>query len=125
MRNIILFLTIMISSIQILAQGERFFSSDDAIAWMPQLIGYNIEIIGEQNDKGFKSTDKEFIEFLFITDIAEKAQSLKKAINDKDGYQLYKEYALEGFWIVTGLTNEMSMNFDSFSKWTVDFCKMG
>jgi len=121
-------ITILITStfsFQTMAQDGRFFTSEEAIDWAPQLIGYNMEVIGEQNDKGIRATDRENIEFLFMTDTKEKAQALKTALKEKEGYQLYKEYSLEGFWLVTGVTDKLPMEFDSFSKWTFEFCKIG
>lgn len=125
MNKLILTLTIITIPIQIMAQEDRFFTSEQAIDWVPQLIGYNMEVIGEKNDKGIKATDKENIEFLFMTNTEEKAQKLKSALEEKDGYQLYKIYSLEGFWVITGVTDKLSMQFDTFSKWTYEFCKTG
>lgn len=125
MKKIIIILLALSSTIQLVAQDDRFFTKEAAIEWMPRLIAYNMEVIGEQNDKGIESTDKEQIEFLFITDELDKVKELKSTIKEKHGYQLYKEYFLEGTWVITGVTNEMTMEFDSFSNWTFEFSTTG
>ncbi len=125
MDKLILILITTTFSFQTMAQVERFFTKEEAISWVPQLIGYNMELIGEKNDKGIRATDTENIEFLFMTDTKEKAQELKTGLKEKAGYQLYKEYSLDGFWFVTGVTDKLSMEFGSFSKWTFEFCKTG
>lgn len=112
-------------SIQAMAQKERYFTEKQAIEWMPQLIGVNLEIIGEDNEKGIKKTDELEIEYLFITDKEEKAQALGKRIQATYGYEMYKPYCIENVWVVSGITNPLIMEFDKFSKWTVDFCKLG
>ena len=121
--KLIILFTIL--TLQIMAQKDRFFASEQAIEWVPQLVANNIQIIGQKNDKGIKSTDKYLIEFLFMTDKEEKAKSLEKAIKEKYKYRVYKLYSLEGFWVITGVTDSLSMQFDSFTKWTYEFCKFG
>ena len=125
MKIFILLFILLHSTIIMKAQEERFFTQEQAIEWVPQLIAYNMQVIGEQNDQGIKATDKAQIEFLFMTDTKEKALKLKSALQQESIYQLYKLYTLEGFWLITGVTDEMSMKFDTFSKWTVDFVKAG
>lgn len=125
MNKTILTLIITSISIQMMAQEGRFFTSEQAIDWAPQLIAYNIEVIGEQNDKGIKVTDEENIEFLFLTDTEEKAQNLKAALKEKYGYRLYKTYSLEGFWFVTGGTDKQFMQFDTFNKLIFEIFKTG
>jgi hypothetical protein len=77
-------LTILASCIIgcLFAQKDRYFTSEKAIEWLPQLVGTNIQIIGEKNEKEIKATDTFPIEFLFITDTEEKAKSLIKAIEN-------------------------------------------
>lgn len=123
--SIIFLFLLLIQSFQLSAQEDRFFTPEEAIEWVPSLIGFNIQVIGEKNDQGIEATAKERIKFVFMTDTQEKSKALKAALKEMEGYELYKEYSLEGFWVLTGLTNEMSMQFDSFSEWTFEFCKTG
>jgi hypothetical protein len=125
MKEICLTLVLITLTTWAMAQDQRFFTSEEAMEWLPQLIGYNLEVIGEQNDKGIKATDEKHIEFLFMTDAREKAQKLKATLEGTEGYQLYRVYSLEGFWIVTGEVRNLLMHIGEFNEWTMELCKTG
>jgi len=125
MKNIILVLLFLLSCLHAQAQENAFFTADEATEWVPYLIGYNIEVLGEQNEKGIAASDTDKVEFLFASDTREKVESLKKALRDTAGCRLYKEFSVEGLWLLTGVTDQISMEFASFADWTLDFCKAG
>lgn len=86
----------------------------------------NADVLEQIHNDGVTTNDKLPIEFVFITDAEDKANSLKAAISS-----LYIEYEnvevneTEDFWEVNGTTNTIKMSIDEINKWNQEMWNIG
>lgn len=107
------------------AQHDRFFTEKEAIEWLPNLIAYNMEIIGEKNDKGISASESRQLNFMFITDVEQKVLDLKAALSDMEGYRFFRTYRFGAHWTLSGLSPSQSMDFKAMADWTMNLSARG
>jgi len=125
MKNLILIILLSFTSIYLAAQTERFFSPDEADEKLTELIAFNFQVIGENNEFEFAASSVENIEVLFVTDTKDKALQLKTDLQKNDAYSMHKVFYLEEHWIVTGEVAKLPMEIKTFNEWTTEIFKLG
>jgi len=86
----------------------------------------NTDVLERIHNDGVTTSDKLPIDFVFITDTEDKANSLKAALSS-----LYTDYRnvevseTNDFWEVNGITSAIGMSIDEINKWNEEMWDIG
>lgn len=78
----------------------------------------NEDVVERIYNGGVSQNDELPIEFVFITDTEEKANSLKQSLSLQ--YLMYKDFEVEeteDYWELHGVTNAIEMKIDKINEW--------
>lgn len=99
-----------------LSSTNQFFSKE----MYESEIGLDVneDVLERIYSDGVKPTDKFGIEFFFITDSQQKAQSLsQRLISDFSSYSDVNVEETEDYWEVTGITSLIEMSITEINNW--------
>ncbi|WP_316787704.1 ribonuclease E inhibitor RraB [Pedobacter frigoris] len=86
----------------------------------------NADVLGRIHNDGVTTSDKLPIDFVFITDTEDKANSLKAALSSLyTDYQNVEVSETKDFWEINGITSAIGMTIDEINKWNEEMWDIG